>query len=471
MDTKQNHQPKGMQGLFIIWSGQMISGIATSAMLFAQVHWISEKSEASGTALAYWESFYFAAYLIFVLFALFFVDHLPRKTLMLFYEFLLAITTLGLLLLESAGLLQLWHLYLNAVILGIGHALWLPTYSSVITILVPRKQHVRANGMLSLLYDTPDMIGPLLVSVLYVVLGLKGFLIINLIAYAFSIGALLLVPIPRTPAETLDLTIRALFREAADGIRYIVGHPGLLGIQMVFFVGNIFSGIALSFTALYTMVALRTGGNIAIADTIQSAEAWAAVVAGLAITVFGGIKRPVMAILLGWLVSSMLGLTMFGIGQVLILWVIAAVVESFFGPVVDVAFSKFIQSKVPPDVQGRVFAASDFLAQIPFLFAPLLAGYFGDKVFEPLMREGGSWVNTFEWLVGSGPGAGYGLMILFCGVGGTLVALWGLINPTIRLANTNMPDIILPPPVGLVRKTQPIPPRTTTNENANKTQG
>jgi len=262
-----------------------------------------------------------------------------------------------------------------------------------------------------------------------------------------------------------------LFREAADGIRYIVEHPGLLGIQMVFFVGNIFSGIALSFTALYTMVALRTGGNIAIADTIQSAEAWAAVVAGLAITVFGGIKRPVMAILLGWLVSSMLGLTMFGIGQVLILWVIAAVVESFFGPVVDVAFSKFIQSKVPPDVQGRVFAASDFLAQIPFLFAPLLAGYFGDKVFEPLMREGGSWVNTFEWLVGSGPGAGYGLMILFCGVGGTLVALWGLINPTIRLANTNMPDIILPPPVGLVRKTQPIPPRTTTNENANKTQG
>jgi len=87
------------------------------------------------------------------------------------------------------------------------------------------------------------------------------------------------------------------------------------------------------------------------------------------------------------------------------------------------------------------------------------------------MRKGGSWVNTFGWLVGSGPGAGYGLKILLCGAGGTLVALWGLLNPAIRLANKNMPDIVLPPVVGLVRKTQPIPSTAGTNDNANKTQG
>jgi DHA3 family macrolide efflux protein-like MFS transporter len=447
----------GMNGLFIIWFGQMISGIATSAALFAQIHWITEKTGASGTALGYWESFYFAAYLIFVLFALIFIDRFPRKNMMLLYDFLLLSATAVLLVLESSGLLQTWHIYLNAIVQGVGYAFRLPTYSSVITILVPRRQYVRANGMLSLLYDTPEIFGPLLVSIFFSVIGLRGFLVINLLSFVVSIGALLFVNVPTTPADTMDLSLEGFFKEAIYGIKYILKRPGLMGIQTIFFFGNIFSGIALSYTAFYTMVALRTGGNIELADTVQSAGAWAAVVAGLAISVLGGIKRPIKAILLGWLLSSMFGLTLLGIGQILVIWVIAKVIDSFFNPVVDVAVNKFIQTKVDPEIQGRVFAASDFIAQVPFLFTPLLAGYFGDKVLEPLMRAGGSWTNAFGWLVGTGPGAGYGLMIFICGIGGSLVALSGYLIPAIRFADENMPDIVIPPPVGLVRRDPTVP--------------
>ena len=450
-----SQRPNGMQGLFIIWLGQMVAGIATSMALFAQIHWISKETGASGTALGYWESFYFAAYLFFVLFALFFIDRYPRKTMMLLYDFLLLSATAVLLVLESSGSLKTWHIYLNAVIQGVGYAFRLPTYSSVITILVPRRQYVRANGMLSLLYDTPEIFGPLLAGLLYATLGLKGILAINLISFVFSIGALLFVHIPPTP-DTLDFSHTGLFKEAIYGIKYILKRPGLLGIQMIFFFGNIFSGIALSYTALYTMVALRAGGNIELADSVQSAGAWAAVVAGLAISVLGGIKRPVNAILLGWILSSLFGLTLLGIGQIFIIWVVAKVIDSFFNPVVDVAINKFIQMKVPPDIQGRIFAAGDFIAQVPFLFTPLLAGFFGDKVFEPAMQNG-VWANTFGWLVGTGPGAGYGLMIFLCGIGGTLVGVWGYLSPAIRNADQNMPDIVLPPPIGLVRRERTLP--------------
>jgi hypothetical protein len=204
-------------------------------------------------------------------------------------------------------------------------------------------------------------------------------------------------------------------------------------------------------------VSLRTGGNIELTGSVLSAGAWAAAVSGLAVSVYGRIKRPVLAILLGWMISSLFGLTFLGIGQILIIWVIAKVVDSFFNPIVDVAFNVFLQMKVHPDIQGRVFAASDFIAQVPFLFTPLLAGYFGDKVFEPLMRDGGAWVDLFGWLVGSGPGAGYGLMIFCCGIGGTLVGLWGYLSPAIRNADVNIPDIVLPPPVGMVRREPTLP--------------
>jgi len=453
-----SQRPNGMKGLFIIWLGQMVSGIATATAFYSLPFWISEKTGGSGTALAAWESFFFAAYLCFVLFALFFIDRYPRKTMMLVYDFLLLSATAILLVLETSGSLKVWHIYLNAIVQGVGYAFRLPTYSSVITILVPRREYVRANGMLSLLYDTPEIFGPWLAALFFPVLGLKGTLAINLLSFVISIGALLFVDIPLTPnTDEGDISHTGLFKEAMYGIKYIMRRPGLLGVQLIFFFGNIFSGIALSVTALYTMIALRTGGNVELAGSIQSAGAWAAAVAALALSIFGGLKRPVRAILLGWILSSLFGLTLLGIGQVLLIWVIAKVIDSLFNPVVDVAVNKFIQLKVPPDIQGRVFAASDFITQVPFLFTPLLAGYFGDKFFEPAMREGGTLVNTFSWLVGTGPGAGYGLMIFLCGIGGTLVGLWGYLSPSIRNADQIMPDIVLPPPVGLVRRDPTLP--------------
>jgi hypothetical protein len=70
----------------------------------------------------------------------------------------------------------------------------------------------------------------------------------------------------------------------------------------------------------------------------------------------------------------------------------------------------------------------------------LIAGVLGEKVFEPAMADGGFLADSFGWLVGTGPGSGFSLMILFCGVGGTLVGLVGYLTPAIRNVNKTMPD-------------------------------
>jgi hypothetical protein len=58
----------------------------------------------------------------------------------------------------------------------------------------------------------------------------------------------------------------------------------------------------------------------------------------------------------------------------------------------------------------------------------------------------------FGWLVGTGPGSGFGLMILLCGIGGALVGLSGYLFPAIRNVDKDLPDFVPPPPVGLVRR-------------------
>jgi hypothetical protein len=159
---------------------------------------------------------------------------------------------------------------------------------------------------------------------------------------------------------------------------------------------------------------------------------------------------------LGWIISSLFGLTFLGIGQVFLLWLIGIAVNSIFDPVVNVSMDTFLQTKIPPKVQGRVFSASDFFSQALIPFTPLLAGLFGDRIFEPAMKEGGALVDRFGWLVGTGPGAGFGLLILICAIGGTLIGLSGYLVKEIRGLGEEMPDYHPLPPVGLVRRMKPV---------------
>ena len=167
-------------------------------------------------------------------------------------------------------------------------------------------------------------------------------------------------------------------------------------------------------------------------------------------------KRPIHAILWGWIISSLFGLTFLGIGKVFLFWLVGIAVNSIFDPVVNVSMDTFLQTKIPPKVQGRVFSASDFFSQALIPFTPLLAGLFGDRIFEPAMKEGGVLVGTFGWLVGTGPGAGFGLLILICAIGATLVGLSGYLVKEIRDLGEQMPDYHPLPPVGLVRRMKPV---------------
>jgi hypothetical protein len=319
--------------------------------------------------------------------------------------------------------------------------------------MVSKHQYIRANGLISLLYEFPGIFGPLLAGVMYLVIGLSGILAVNLLAFVVSIGILLFVDVPEPPRTAEGVLSHSKFLdEAIYGIKYIFQRPSLLGLQLIFFTGNLFSGIALSSAVLYPMILLRTDNNIQILGTIQSAAALASVVGGIFLTTWAGIKRPARAIVLSWLISSILGMTLLGIGQVLIIWLIAVAVDAIFDPIVNVSMDSFLQAKIPPDLQGRVFSASDFISQAVFPFTPLVAGYLGDQIFEPAMGTGGALATVFGWLVGTGPGSGFGLLILLCGVGGALIGLAGYLIPSIRNIDVLLPDFRRLPPIGMIRR-------------------
>ena len=164
------------------------------------------------------------------------------------------------------------------------------------------------------------------------------------------------------------------------------------------------------------------------------------VIGGLLLSTWGGPRRKIHGVLLGMILSSVLGQMLMGIGQTLFIWATAAFMTQFFMPILNRSNQAIWQAKVPPHLQGRVFAVRRLIAQVTAPLATLLAGPTADLVFEPAMQPGGAWVDLFGWLVGSGPGAGMSLMLILFGGLGALAGLVSYLMPAIRQVEERLAD-------------------------------
>jgi MFS family permease len=432
------HKPTGMFAFIIIWIGQLFSVLASSMSHFALTIWMYQQTE-SALALAWMQVAFIAPFLLVSPFAGVMVDRYNRKLMMMLSDLAAAIATGGIFILYALGMLEFWHLYVAAVLNGIGNTFQWPAYSAAISTMIPKEQLGRANGLMSLMEAGPGVVAPLLAGMLLPVIGLTGILAVDIVTFFFAIGALLFVHIPQ-PRKTEEGQQKSgnVFSEAAYGFTYIFARPSLLGLQLIFFFANLFSGIG--YTLLAPMVLARTGSDSIIFGTVQTAGAIGAVAGGILMSIWGGFKRRVHGVLLGWILTSLSGFVLLGIGQGLAFWIPAMVVSALFAPLINASNQAIWQSKVAPDLQGRVFSARRLIAWFSNPISPIIAGTLADFVLEPAMRSDGLLAQTFGGLVGTGPGAGMGLLLVFCGLAAAMVGLTGYFIPAIRNAEDLLPD-------------------------------
>jgi hypothetical protein len=187
------------------------------------------------------------------------------------------------------------------------------------------------------------------------------------------------------------------------------------------------------------MVLARTGNNELALATVQTAFGIGGVVGGLLLSMWGGPKRRVHGVLLGFIWASFFQIWL-GTGQTLWIWSAASFMMMLSFPIINGSNQSIWQAKVPPDVQGRVFGARRVFAQISGPLGMVLAGPLADLIFEPAMAVGGAWSDTLGWLFGIGPGAGMGVLISLTGLIAVAVGIVGYAVPAIYQAETPLPD-------------------------------
>jgi len=430
--------PSGMTGFFFIWIGQIVSVLASSMSHFGLTIWMYQQTE-SATAMGLMQVFFITPFLIMSPFAGVMVDRHNRKLMMMVSDFAAILATGTIFILYASGRLEFWHLYIAAALNGIGNTFQWPAYSAAISTMVPKEQLGRVNGLMSLMEAGPGVIAPMLAGALLPVIGLTGLLSIDVVTFFFAIGTLLIVHVPQ-PKQTEEgkQAQGSLLKEAAYGFRYIFTRPSLLGLQMVFFFGNLFSGIA--FTVLAPMVLARTGQNSLIFGTVETAGAVGGIIGGVAMSVWGGFKRRVHGVLAGHIFSGLFGIALLGLKFGLPVWIAGMVLGALVIPLINGSNQAIWQAKVAPDLQGRVFSARRLIAWFTNPIAPIIGGTLADFVLEPAMRTQSALSSSFGWLVGTGPGAGMGLLMIFCGLAAGLVGLTGYFIPAIRNAEDLLPD-------------------------------
>jgi hypothetical protein len=116
-------------------------------------------------------------------------------------------------------------------------------------------------------------------------------------------------------------------------------------------------------------------------------------------------------------------------------------IGAFIVPIANGSSQAIWQSKVPPDLQGRVFSARRLIAWFTNPISPIIAGVLADQWLEPSMTSGTTGLShLFEPLVGNGPGAGMALLFVLCGVLAALVGIVGYFIRPIRDADSLLPD-------------------------------
>lgn len=435
---------KHLRTFFIIWFGQLVSLIGTGMTRFAVLIWAYQQTEQA-TSLALLGFFAFVPYAIFSPVAGVLVDRYDRRKVMLISDSLVGVVTIVLLVLFRGDQLLIWHLFVAEFLIGTFESFQTPAYAAATTMLVPKDQLTRANGLQALALNASRVAAPFIGGALLPFIKLDGIMLIDVTTFMIAVVTLLLVRVPMPPSEdAVSAENTSTLATISFGLRYIWARPGLRGLMLLFAVVHLLAAVTY-FGVLPAMVLARSGGNELALASVQGALGIGGVLGAALMTLWGGTKRKIDTVLLGMALSFLFGDLILGFGRNPLTWAVGAFIAQLFIPPLSSANTAIWQLKTPPHLQGRVFAAKEAIITVPFALGFLLAGPLADRVFEPAMAVGGAWAGQFNWLVGSGAGAGMGLMFIGTGTLGTLLALTSYLSPAIRNVEIDLIDYDLEP--------------------------
>jgi MFS family permease len=431
-----------MQTFLFICFGQLISLVGSGLTSFALGVWVYQTT-GSVTQFALISLFIHLPNIIISPVVGAIVDRWDRRWAMILSDSVAGIGTLAIWMLLFCDRLEIWHIYVAVGFNSIFNAFQWPAYSATIGLLVHKQHLARANGAVQISRATAKILSPALAGVLVAIIHLEGILAIDFATFLVALAIMLMVRFPqpekttKKSAKWRDLS-RDLSQEIVSGWNYITFRPGLRGLLTFFTVVYFTMGIL---EVLFWPLMLNFSSSQEL-GMVLSIGGFGWLLGSITMSAWGGPRRKISGIYffvpfqglllcLGVFNSSvaLAGLAVFGF--------------LFAYPIVISCNQTIWQTKVPVDLQGRVFALQQAVEKSASILAYIITGPIVDRIFEPLLLSDGLLAGTIGRAIGIGPGRGSAFFLILMGLINILATFIAYQNRQIRRVEVMVRDPIL----------------------------
>jgi MFS family permease len=251
----------------LYWTGGFVSNIGTWMQRVAQDWLVLLLTNNSGTALGITTGLQFLPILLLSPFAGAVADRLPKKRLLRIAQVMMAAPAVALGVLAVTGLAQPWHVYVIALLFGVGTAFEAPVRQSFVSELVSAEDLPNAVGLNAVSFNLGRIVGPAVagLTIAFFGSGVEATGVVILINAVSYVPVFLALGRLRNLPNDGDADRSRRPGMVKDGMRYVRSRPDLvLVLGVMFFVGTFGLNFQLTSALMATEVYVKGAGEYGI---------------------------------------------------------------------------------------------------------------------------------------------------------------------------------------------------------------
>ncbi|MEU1308843.1 MFS transporter [Streptomyces cinnamoneus] len=328
-------------------TGQVVSNTGTWMQRIAQ-DWLVLGLTGSSTAVGITTALQFLPMLLLGLYGGVIADRCPKRPLLLITQSAMAVTGLALGVLTLTGHVQVWHVYLIALVLGLVTVVDNPARQAFVVEMVGQADLRNAVSLNSANFQSARLVGPAVAGVLITAMGSGWAFLLNGLSFAAPIAALLLM---RTgELHKVDRAPRAK-GQLREGLNHVAGRPELIWpIVLVGFIGTFGFNFPIWLTAYVNDVFHAGAGTYGLLNTLMAGGS----LAGALLAARRGTSR--MRMLVG--AAAAFGALEIAAALAPSFWVFAVLLVpiGMCGLTINVTANSGLQMAADPALRGRVMS-------------------------------------------------------------------------------------------------------------------
>jgi len=407
-----------------VLANTLIANVTTSFLWFALTFWVYLETQ-SVLATAIIGGSYMLLVAVFSLFFGTIVDHNKKKKVMLvssiitFIAYAVAGTLYFLFPKEDLvdwGSIVFWFFAGIILIGGVVENMRNIALSTTVTLLVPKKDHAKANGLVGAVQGVAFLVTSVFSGLSIGFLGMGWTLVIAIVLTGVALIHLFFVDIPEDeilhdPALTSN---KIDIKGSIAAIRVV---PGLIALIIFSTFNNLIGGVFIALMDPYGLTLF----SVQVWGIVLGITSTGFIVGGLIVAKKGLGKNPLRTLLLVNVAAGVIGM-LFTIREFWLLYVVGIFIYMTLIPAAEAAEQTIIQRVVPFKRQGRVFG---FAQSIEAAAAPITAFLIGPLAQFWLIPFMNSPRGDAElgWLLGAGDARGIALIFFIAGFMGVVIAL------------------------------------------------